>query len=92
MNIMTAHDDKLAPAEPRQARLKGSRGGRPAGTSYTFTQRDLKAAIKAARDAGLENFRIDIDKNGTISVVPLAGNLPAETGKGANEWDEVLKE
>jgi hypothetical protein len=86
MNIMTAPDKP-----PRQARLKGSRGGRPVGTSYTFKQRDLKSAIKAARDAGLENFRIDIDRQGTISVVPTAPAEPVEPA-GGNEWDEVLKE
>ena len=46
------------------------------GDGCTFRQRDVKEAIKAARNAGLENFRVDIDKNGTISVVPMAPGEP----------------
>jgi hypothetical protein len=58
----------------------------------TFRQNDPRRAIKAARNAGLENFRVDVDRNGTISVVPLAGDLASPEPKGANEWDKVLKE
>ena len=48
----------------------------------------MKEAIKAARAAGLDNFRIDIDKQGTISVVPMG---PGETAqKGDDEWDDDL--
>jgi hypothetical protein len=51
-------------------------------------QRDVKEAIKAAKNAGLENFRVDINKDGTISVVPLA---PGETvPKGNDEWADDL--
>jgi hypothetical protein len=49
----------------------------------------VREAIKAARNAGLENFRVEIDKKGTISVVPLAPG-EARFTEGANEWDEVL--
>jgi hypothetical protein len=50
----------------------------------------LQAAIKAARHAGLENFRVDVDKQGTISVVPMAPGEPNKQGE--NEWDEVLSQ
>jgi hypothetical protein len=66
--------------------------------TVTFRQRDLKQAIKAAQAAGLENFRVDVDRNGTISVVSLAPGDTATAGldskepKWPNEWDEVLKE
>jgi hypothetical protein len=61
---------------------------RKVGDSCTFRQRDVKEAIKAARAAGLENFRVDIDKQGTISVVPTG---PGETAqKGDDEWDDDL--
>ncbi|MDN3274739.1 hypothetical protein QWJ07_10820 [Frankia sp. RB7] len=62
---------------------------RKPGDDCTFRQRDVKAAIKAAKEAGLENFRVEIDRNGTISVVPMA---PGESvlGKGPNEWDDDL--
>jgi hypothetical protein len=60
---------------------------RKVGDSCTFRQRDVKEAIKAARAAGLENFRIDI-KQGVISVVPME---PGETAqKGDDEWDDDL--
>jgi hypothetical protein len=64
---------------------------RKPGDECTFRQRDLKTAIKAARDAGLENFRVDIDKRGTISVVPLAPGEPVPNKQGnKNEWDDDL--
>jgi hypothetical protein len=62
---------------------------RKPGDECTFRQRDLKTAIKAARDAGLQNFRVEIDKRGTISVVPLAPGEPVPS-KGTNEWDDDL--
>jgi hypothetical protein len=76
---------------------KGSPGwrntkGQPKGARFEgrFRQRDLKLAIKAARDAGLENFRVDVDKAGTISVVPLAPIESATEPKGASGWDKPL--
>ena len=61
---------------------------RKQGDGCMFRQRDLREAIKAARNAGLENFRVDIDRNGTISVVPMA---PGETKeKGDDEWADDL--
>jgi hypothetical protein len=65
---------------------------RKSGDTCTFRQRDVREAIKAARNAGLENFRVDIDRNGTISVVPIASGGTAPNNKGANEWDDVLKD
>jgi hypothetical protein len=65
---------------------------RKAGDECTFRQRDLKAAIRAARAAGLENFRIDIDKRtGVISVVPLtAGETRPQQQGTSSEWDDDL--
>lgn len=76
---MTAHDP--------------SRRGRPPGSADSRPRRmALLGAIRAARNAGLRNFRVDIDREGTISVFSLAdGDMSAKPG-GANEWDEVLKE
>jgi hypothetical protein len=61
---------------------------RKAGDGCTFRQRDVKAVIKAAHDAGLENFRVEISKEGTISVVPMAPgeSVPNKQGN-KNEWD-----
>jgi hypothetical protein len=61
---------------------------RKRGDDCKFRQRDIREMIKAARSAGLTNFRIDVDKHGTISVVPLA---PGEPGKEANSWDDDAK-
>jgi hypothetical protein len=62
---------------------------RKTGDGCTFRQRDLKEAIKAARNAGLENFRVDVDKNGTISVMPTA---PGEqNSQGGTLWDKLLE-
>ena len=63
---------------------------RKAGDECTFKQRDLQAAIKAARNAGLENFRVDIDKHGTISVVPMAPGEGAQ--KQGTQWDKLLED
>lgn len=56
----------------------------------TFRQRDLKQAIKAARNAGLENFRVTVDKDGLISVVSLAADAAVEPER-ANEWEQRMK-
>jgi hypothetical protein len=64
---------------------------RKAGDDCTFRQRDVKEAIKAARNAGLEHFRVDIDKKGTISVVPMVpGDAVPGKKQGTNEWDDDL--
>ena len=63
---------------------------RKAGDVCTFRQRDVKEAIKAAKKAGLVNFRVDIDKRGTISLIPM---VPGDASQPeANEWDEVLND
>jgi hypothetical protein len=55
----------------------------------TFRQRDVAAAIKAARDAGVEVARIEIDKNGKIVVIAGKSNgSEPETNGGKREWDE----
>ena len=91
MNIMT--NTMTAPDKPRRGRPFGSGDSRPRSyTTRKFKQLDLATAIKAAKNAGLENFRVDIDSKGTISVVPLLPGDAAAEPKGTNEWDEVLKD
>jgi hypothetical protein len=50
----------------------------------TFRQRDVTAALKAARDAGAEVARVEIDRDGRIVVImgKASGNQ-----QGTNEWD-----
>jgi hypothetical protein len=55
-----------------------------------FRQRDMKEAIKAARAAGLENFRVDVDKaTGRISVVTMKPGEATEQQQGSNQWDNL---
>jgi hypothetical protein len=56
----------------------------------TFRQRDVAAAIKAARDAGVEVARVEIDKNGRIVLVTGKPNdaEPEANQEGTHEWDE----
>jgi hypothetical protein len=90
---VTLEPDVVEKPVEKPPRWRNLPKGHPKGARFEgrFRQRDLKLAIKAARDAGLENYRIDVDKSGTISVVPLAPVDSTADGKGANEWDEVLK-
>jgi hypothetical protein len=51
----------------------------------TFRQRDVVAAIKAVRLAGVEVGRIEIGKDGKIVVVTSAEAEPQR--ERTNEWD-----
>jgi hypothetical protein len=52
----------------------------------TFRQRDVTAAIKAARAAGVEVARVEVSTDGRILLV-LGEAAKAED---ANEWDGEL--
>jgi hypothetical protein len=55
----------------------------------TFRQRDVTAALKAAKDAGVEVARVEIDKTGRIVVIMGKPNgVVPESRERANEWDE----
>jgi hypothetical protein len=55
----------------------------------TFRQRDVTAALKAAKDAGAEVARVEIDKDGKIVVImgKPNGAMPQDQ-QGTNEWDK----
>ena len=55
----------------------------------TFRQRDVAAAIKAARQAGLLVMRVEVDREGRIVLI-TAGEVT--DNKLINEWDVVLSE
>jgi hypothetical protein len=59
----------------------------------TYRTRDLTQAIVGIRRAGLGICRVEIDKNGKITV-RIANGLDDEQVKGndgeINEWDVVL--
>ena len=65
----------------------------PRGAS-TFRQRDAKALLKAALDAGVDVARVIVDRSGKI-IIETNAKAPAvaeeNTAKGElNEWDVVL--
>jgi hypothetical protein len=53
----------------------------------TFRQRDVAAAIRAAKMTGLEIRQVEIDKTGKIVIVTTKA---AEAAAANNEWDSVL--
>ena len=53
----------------------------------TFRQRDMTRAIRAARAAGVEIARIEIDPNGRIVIIAGNGEQPEQ--REVNEWDRV---
>jgi len=61
----------------------------------TFRQRDLCAAIKAAKAAGCEVSRIEVGKDGRIIVILAREQQQDYTGKDScpthNEWDAILE-
>jgi hypothetical protein len=54
----------------------------------TFRQRDVSAAIKAARDAGVEIARVEIDKDGRITITV---GKPADSPPVAPEQEDESK-
>jgi hypothetical protein len=55
----------------------------------TFRKADVMRAIRAAQAVGIPNPRIEIDRHGTITIIP--GEPPKDNGTGIiNPWDEVL--
>jgi len=77
-------DDTVAASRPR-----GRRPGDP-GTPRPY-RGATPALVKAAIEAAKGQFRIDIDKEGQISLIPMesAGDLP--DARGASEWDNPEK-
>jgi len=54
----------------------------------TFRQRDVAAAIKAAKLAGCEVERVEITKDGKIVIVTSKGTSTVpEAAADRNEWD-----
>ena len=53
-----------------------------------FKERDVKRAARAVLAMGLHIRRVEINKHGTIVVVPVQPN-DSETLAGEDEWDVV---
>jgi hypothetical protein len=54
----------------------------------SFKQLDLKRAIKAILDTGLEIDRVEVDRTGKIVIVPKSQNTPAPEATG---WEDVIE-
>jgi hypothetical protein len=63
----------------------GEMSGRRAPSA--FKQSDITRAPRAARAAGFQQVRVEIDKEGKIAID--AGNNVEGVGASANEWDTV---
>jgi hypothetical protein len=58
----------------------------------TFRQRDLAAAIKGAKAAGCAVTRVEVGKDGKITVIVSDGKeQPVDKTGCSNEWDAILK-
>jgi hypothetical protein len=57
----------------------------------TFRQRDVTAALKAAKAAGCEVERIEVGKDGRIIVILANVKGHEQTGGARNEWDEIFR-
>jgi|SRR5215469_665750 len=84
-----AHEERQCDGHAK-SRLSGRRAGSNddftvvamSRAPATFRQSDITRAIRAARAAGVDSVRIDITKDGKISII-----LSGETPKEPNEWD-----
>lgn len=56
----------------------------------TFKQRDVAAAIRAAKAAGCTVERVEITKDGRIIVVTNKCATEAPEAHQTNEWDDVV--
>ena len=61
----------------------------------SFRQRDMTRAIKAARLAGLNVERVEVDKDGKIIIVSAKPETPADVaaqGRKGRPWRIVERE
>ena len=56
-----------------------------------FRQRDVTAAIKAARLAGIEVARVEVDKTGKIVIISSSGAPPLPEPE-LDEWEARIRE
>jgi hypothetical protein len=60
--------------------------------ALTFRQSDVTRAVKAVVAAGVEVVRVEVDRQGRISVI--AGKPSGQSGDEppSNEWDEIIND
>jgi hypothetical protein len=56
-----------------------------------FKQRDVTRAVKAVTAAGVGIARVEIDREGKITIIATSGHTEPEFehGREPNEWDSV---
>jgi hypothetical protein len=57
-------------------------------SNCTFRKRDVTAAVRAVIKAGVEVARVEVAKDGRITVVTGKPSEPVGAG-GANPWDNL---
>ena len=55
----------------------------------TFKQRDVRAAVRAVVAAGVEVARVEVDKEGKITVITGKPQAAENDKGGPNEWDTI---
>jgi hypothetical protein len=64
-------------------------GASVARGALTFRQKDLTRALRATVAAGIAVERIEIEKDGKITVVARMPDSDLASGDQHNEWDTV---
>lgn len=59
-------------------------------TPASFKVMDIKRAIKAIQDTGLEIDRVEVDRTGKIVIVPRPQNTPAPEPTTTG-WEDVIE-
>jgi hypothetical protein len=54
-----------------------------------FRDAEMQRAIRATKKAGFEVGRIDVNRHGTFSLIPLALAEKTAPSEPKNPWDEV---
>lgn len=54
-----------------------------------FRESEIRRAIKAARSAGLEIARLDINKDGGFAIIPGTPTEPSTQSAPPNPWDDA---
>lgn len=71
--------------EPRAAEGNSPGDETAMRSKRRWQQSEVKRAIAAAEQAGLESYRVEVAPDGTISIVVGA---PADTAAGPNAWKD----
>lgn len=59
--------------------------------ALNFRQRDMEAAIRAARRAGIERFRVEAEHGKVVVIIDERDTVPAPEGARGeeNEWHGI---